>query len=125
MQRGRDEKQEEVAESVAAIKQSIVKLSHSDDPMEAEVIGSLVVDQQTAKGISRHQRGGARLTIGTWRDAQRQGSRDATLALEAAGVGGPVVFDRFEVTGSRIVEVPWWERLKFWNREDDTESDQK
>lgn len=109
------EKHEEVAQSVEAIKKSIVKLSLSNDPKRAEIIGGLVVDKPTAKGISLYQQGQVQLAIGTWEDAKQRGSRDADIALQAAGVGPDL--DRIEIVGSRIREVPWWEELKFWRRD--------
>lgn len=116
------DKQEDLEKSVTAIKKAIISLSLAKDPKNAEVVGALVVDRQTAKGIEQYRQGDLQLAIGTWEQAKAMGSDDARIALQAAGVEGP---DRIEVTGSRIRTVPWWERLMFWKNDEKDRADEK
>lgn len=104
------EKQEEVAASLTAIKQSIVKLSLSKDPKNAEILSSLVFDERTSQGIKLYQSGRVDEAIDTWQRAKLDGSLDARLALKAAGIG-PAPDEELRVIGARKVPVPWWKRL--------------
>lgn len=105
-----EEKQGEVAKSVAAVRQSLLKLSLIRDPKLAEILGSLVVDEPTAKGIEAFRGGDVKLAVRTWEDAARGGSEDALMALSAAGFDAAL--DRLEVTGAKLDRKPFWEQVE-------------
>lgn len=75
-----------MAQSVMAIKQSVLRLGLSKDPKAAEILGGLVVDRPTARGIELYRNGQVAQAVSVWQQAEKSGSRDAHLAMRAAGV---------------------------------------
>lgn len=84
-----NEKQEELSRTVAAIKQSVLKIRLSNDPKSVEILGGLVIDAPTAKGVDLYRGGQIKEAVAIWEAASKGGSKDARLAMQAAGIGTP------------------------------------
>lgn len=86
-----DERQKQTDSTVVGIKQALIKIRLANDPKAAEIMGDLVVDQPTARGLDLYEAGKVESALAVWREAQKNGSEDASIALQAAGVGPQLV----------------------------------
>lgn len=83
------ERHDSLEQSVAGIRQAVFKLGLSKDPKSAEILGGLVIDAPTARGVELYRNGQVAEAVAAWKVAHANGSRDAETALMAAGVGVP------------------------------------
>jgi hypothetical protein len=83
------ERHDALEQSVSGIKEAVFKLGLSKDPKSAEILGGLVMDAPTARGVELYRNGQVAEAVAAWKVAHANGSRDAEIALMAAGVAVP------------------------------------